>query len=140
MVGVFAAAVARLTPTFVESFDPEKLASKFVRVEKEFGVKFTKSNSTFNIVGHWEAVRKAHKSLLKLNYNEKVTENCADVVEVKEEMSVVQSNGNSLTKTLNDDNIKDEVIGEQEKEQSSVQETIFFRGKGELFLPRLLRN
>lgn len=77
MIGVFAAATARLTPEFVESFDPEKLATKFVRVEREFGVKFTKTKSTFNIVGHWESVRNAHKSLLKLKLNEELVEKCA---------------------------------------------------------------
>lgn len=88
MVGVFAAATARLTPEFLESFDPEKLASKFVKVEREFGVKFTKSKSTFNIVGHWEAVRNAHRSLLKLKFNEK----CAGKVSKRDEKFKDQAN------------------------------------------------
>lgn len=66
MAGIFAMATALLTPEFVENFDPEKLASKFVRVEREFGVKFNKLNSSFAIVGNWKSVRDARISLLKL--------------------------------------------------------------------------
>ena len=66
MVAIFASATALLTPEFVGSFEPEKLAAKFVQVEKETGVKFNKTNSTFNIVGHWDAIQTAHKSLKKL--------------------------------------------------------------------------
>ena len=66
MVAIFASATALLTPEFVGSFEPEILAAKFVQVEKETGVKFNKTNSTFNIVGHWDAIQIAHKSLKKL--------------------------------------------------------------------------
>lgn len=66
MVAIFASATALLTPEFVGSFEPERLAAKFVQVEKETGVKFNKTNSTFNIVGHWDAIQIAHKSLKKL--------------------------------------------------------------------------
>lgn len=66
MVAIFAAATALLTPDFVESFDPELLASTFVKLEKEFGVKFNKASSSFSIIGHWDAVRKAHTSLQNL--------------------------------------------------------------------------
>ncbi|XP_060582384.1 uncharacterized protein LOC132738804 [Ruditapes philippinarum] len=130
MMGVFAAAVARLTPSFVESFDPEKLASKFVRVEKEFGVKFTKSNSTFNIVGHWEAVRKAHKSLLKLKFNEKVTENSSESVDIKADIS-----GTKITPLSKSGNVPDEynnveVPQTSETEQITEKEPLLVRGKG----------
>ena len=66
MVAIFASATALLTPEFVGSFEPEILAAKFVQVEKETGVKFNKTNSTFNIVGHWDSIQTAHKSLRKL--------------------------------------------------------------------------
>ena len=65
MVAIFASATALLTPEFVGSFEPERLAAKFVQVEKETGVKFNKTNNTFNIVGHWDAIQIAHKSLRK---------------------------------------------------------------------------
>ena len=66
MVQIFACATALLSPEFVEGFEPETLASKFIKVEKEYSVKFKKTKSSFNIIGHWKSVQDAHCSLLQL--------------------------------------------------------------------------